>query len=128
MKYINKTYSNDLVHGNCKDIYIADYTFVKDDACYDFGWALAFLKDGKKVARKNWNGKAFIYLQDGSTPKFNDLKEHLKEKFKNADVVFQDNIVKINSHIDMKSEDGTIIIGWAPNQVDMIAEDWELVD
>ena len=30
-----------------------------------------------------------------------------------------------NWNIDMKTADGSITIGWAPSQVDMLAEDWQ---
>ena len=33
--------------------------------------------------------------------------------------------IKFNDHIDMKTADGSITIGWAPSQVDMLAEDWQ---
>ena len=36
--------------------------------------------------------------------------------------------VEICSHIDMKSADNKIVIGWLASQTDMLAEDWEIVE
>lgn len=33
----------------------------------------------------------------------------------------------IAPHIDMKSVDGTYVVGWLASQIDMLAEDWEIV-
>ena len=51
------------------------------DKTYDFGTALGFLKEGMKVARKSWNGKECIYMQDGSSVELYDLKSELQENF-----------------------------------------------
>lgn len=73
----------------------------------NFGQAIEALKQGKKVARKGWNGKGmFIYLT----------------------VVSEcDPTVKINPHIDMKSADDSIVIGWLASQTDIISDDWYIV-
>lgn len=47
MQYIDKMYNDDLIHANCKDIYITDVIFsVNDDSCMDFEEALALMKEG----------------------------------------------------------------------------------
>lgn len=94
----------------------------------NFGEALEALKEGKKVARKGWNGKGmFIYLSKGFVIQCDELKSetrnHLKAVF-NGDT---DSVV-INSHIDMKAADGSIVIGWLASQTDMLAEDWEVLE
>lgn len=33
----------------------------------------------------------------------------------------------INDHIDMKTADGSITIGWTASQVDMLSDDWFIV-
>ena len=38
----------------------------------------------------------------------------------------EDATIKIKPHIDMKTSDGSITIGWAPSQDDMLAEDWQI--
>ena len=57
MQYIGKTYNDDLIHTNCKDIYITDVIFsVNDDSCMDFEEALALMKEGHKVKLPSWGG------------------------------------------------------------------------
>lgn len=95
----------------------------------NFGDALNILKVGGKVARKGWNGKGmFIYLTTGSeVPAVNMKPETAKHLFGES-LIECDTTVKINSHIDMKCADGSITIGWNASQVDMSAEDWEVVE
>ena len=93
----------------------------------NFGKALEALKEGKFVARKGWNGKGmFIYLSEGYSIGVDDvLNRSLCECLaKTTD----DGIVHINSHIDMKAADGTLVIGWLASQTDMLAEDWEIIE
>ncbi|MEZ2715418.1 DUF2829 domain-containing protein [Niallia circulans] len=92
----------------------------------NFSQALDKLKKGEKVARSGWNGKGmFIYLVQGneiSVPNLrNEALKHVGMNRTTADKV------KINSHIDMKSADGSIVVGWAASQIDMLAEDWRVV-
>lgn len=57
MKYIDRTYNEDLVHANCKDIYIEQACI-----CADFGPTMMFsdaymlMKQGAKVKLPNWGG------------------------------------------------------------------------
>lgn len=84
-----------------------------------FGCALEFLKQGKRVARKGWNGKGmFIFLTEGR-----ELPNDKKRSF----AYFDGDTVKLGSHIDMKAADGTYVSGWLASQTDMLAEDWEVV-
>ncbi|MED5101082.1 DUF2829 domain-containing protein [Niallia sp. FSL W8-0951] len=92
----------------------------------NFSQALDKLKKGEKVARSGWNGKGmFIYLVQGneiSVPNLrNEALKHVGMNRATADKV------KINSHIDMQSADGSIVVGWAASQIDMLAEDWRVV-
>lgn len=96
----------------------------------NFGDALNVLKVGGKVARKGWNGKGmFLYLTKGSNVPFDNLKKETKGHLKDSAVCQPkyNGAVCISSHIDMKAADGSITIGWAPSQVDMLAEDWEVI-
>ena len=83
------------------------------------------LKQGKKVARKGWNGKGmFLYMQGGSKVAFHNLKEDVQRKLMNKHVVDDSGKVTINPHIDMKAADGSVVIGWSASQTDMLADDW----
>jgi hypothetical protein len=89
----------------------------------DFGMAIVALKRGNCVARKGWNGKGmFLTLQEGSVVSGNNMRNEGAKKY------YADCKCKIASHIDMKSADGTYVVGWLASQTDMLAEDWEIVE
>ena len=55
--YIDKTYNDDLVHANCKDIYIEDVIFtVECESNMDFGAAFMAMKSGAKAKLPSWGG------------------------------------------------------------------------
>lgn len=90
----------------------------------DFGEALEALHHGKKVAREGWNGKGmFIYLENGTliTP---DKIRNLTLAKSIPDI---QKYININPHIDMKSADGSIVVGWLASQTDMLANDWDII-
>lgn len=91
-----------------------------------FGQALIELSDGKKVARKGWNGKGmFLVLTQGSEVPVGTIRhDPTREYFKKLGST----TVKINPHIDMKAADNSLVIGWLASQTDMLAEDWEVVE
>ena len=90
-----------------------------------FGEALEAMKAGKKVARTGWNGKGmFIYLTTGTIVPAVSMKPETANHLFGDRLLECDETVCINSHIDMKSADGTIVIGWLASQTDMLAEDW----
>lgn len=121
-----------------KEIFEKTYEIVHDDeipCCPDdnkairpaeecslgFGWALAMLKMGKKVRRRGWNGKGmFLTLQQGSSVDGEMMRN------KPAKEYYTGKKCNICAHIDMKAADDTYVVGWAPSQTDMLAEDWEL--
>ena len=95
----------------------------------NFGEAITQLKLGKKLARKGWNGKGmFIYLTKGSVIQCDELKQ---ETHKNLETFIDRSgfdCIKICPHIDMKSAQDNIVIGWLASQADMLAEDWIVVE
>jgi Protein of unknown function (DUF2829) len=71
----------------------------------NFGEAIADLKAGKKVARSGWNGRGmWLALQVPDA---------------NSKMGFP--------YIYMKSVDGRLF-PWNPNQLDMLSDDWEVVE
>lgn len=96
-----------------------------DQVIGTFGHAIEALKKGHRVTRHGWNGKGmFIYLTPGSTIP----KHHLRPETADALSVTMGPTATFNSHIDMKTADGTIAIGWLASQMDMLAEDWMIVE
>jgi len=83
----------------------------------NFGKALEALKQGKKVARKGWNGKE----------QFIELATNVS--YANP----QGNIINVN-HEQMGNKAiafvGTsgVQLGWLASQADMLSEDWQIVD
>lgn len=70
-----------------------------------FGDAIAALKEGKKVCRNGWNGKAmWINLQ------VVDMSSKMG-----------------HNYIYMSGVDGKLF-PWNPNNLDMLAEDWQILE
>jgi hypothetical protein len=80
------------------------------DGFMDFGRALYFLKEGKRVARSGWNGKGMFlfYLPNWN---YTDGK--------------QDNYPNL-PFIAMKTA-GNEVVPWLASQTDMLATDWTVV-
>lgn len=93
----------------------ADYTFNPTDTV-SFSEALRLLKNGKKVARKGWNGKGMFLLHVPS------------EKWGIIDKIGL-GIPKGNllSWIGMKTADNKFV-PWLASQSDILAEDWIVVE
>lgn len=92
----------------------------------DFGDVIRAMKadPSRKFAREGWNGKnMYIYLTEG---RIIDV-----EKWDGPAEVTGDEAeygtIKILSHIDMLSADGSRVIGWLASQTDMLADDWHEV-
>jgi hypothetical protein len=83
----------------------------------NFGKALEALKDGKKVARKGWNGKEqFIELATNVSyiNPMGNISNVNHEQMGNKAIAFV----------------GTsgVQLGWLASQADMLSEDWQIVD
>lgn len=94
----------------------------------DFGEAIKALKQGKRVARKGWNGKGmFLFLlpaQDGiPTRVIHD--PNLKRVIE--DEVGGDTFDAYGS-ICMFTAGKKILTGWLASQTDMLAEDWVILE
>lgn len=113
MKYVDKTYSDDLVHGNCKEIYIEEYIFVPASELMDFGQAITALKDGCTVARKGWNGKK----------QYIELARGISYLSANGEEVNCEHDAIGNMAIAFVGTSG-VQMGWLASQADMLAEDW----
>lgn len=101
-----------------KNVFEAAYQNISEG--FDFGSAIRFLKQGKRVARKGWNGKGmFIFLVKGS--KFIVNREPL------LSILSEGVEVDYRSHVDMKTVDGEIV-PWVASQTDVLGSDWVLVE
>lgn len=81
---------------------------------YDFGAAIKFLKEGKKVSRTGWNGKGMYlyYVPANYYPAVTDIA---KEEF--------GDMVPYGAYIAMKTTQGNVV-PWLASQTDVLAEDW----
>ena len=81
-----------------------------------FGQAIEALKQGKKVARKGWNGKGmYLFLADTE-------EMHTKAEIGPA------RAVAVMPCIVMKTAQDNLQPGWLASQNDMLSDDWTLVD
>ena len=123
------------------DIFKATYVDAFDlsgqpTAPMSFGWAIGAMRFGHKVARAGWNGRGmWIALTPESLLYPDEVPEDHAVKHRAAEVELENDKnpsgykqVRILPHIDMCTEDGSMIIGWIPSQVDMMAEDWRIVE
>lgn len=94
-----------------------------------FGLAIEALKKGLKVARKGWNGEGmFLYLASGAVLQLDEVDAGTACQIRGffADKGMDE--CEICSHINMKSADNKIVIGWLASQTDMLTDDWYIVD
>ena len=80
----------------------------------NFGKAIEALKEGKKVARSEWNGKG-MYL-------FLCFPASIEPKAENVE------IYSARQSIAIRTADSSIVVGWNASQEDMLSEDWMIVE
>ena len=104
-----------------KDIFEELNAEVKDT--FSFGQAIEFLKEGRKVARKGWNGKGMwivmmpaLFLEAGMVN--GRTRKHIGE----------DKPLDSQPYIAMWTAEGKWQPGWLASQADLMAEDWTLVE
>ena len=91
---------------------------------YTFREAIEALKQGKKVARKGWNGKGmYLWLKPAATIKAEWCKDPILKDIAEAN----GGEVEALGTICMKTSDGKILTGWLASQTDMLLEDWVIV-
>lgn len=95
----------------------------------NFGTAIQFLKEGRKVQREGWNGKGlFIFKQIPATigteiiPKMqsvpDDVKTTMVERNQSLNYRHQCVLVDTEGNVD----------NWAPSISDVFSEDWQVVE
>lgn len=89
----------------------------KNSNLRNFGWAIAALKMGKKVARAGWNGKK-QYIQ---------LAMGISYRSASGEIVNCDHDAIGNRAIAFVGTSG-VQMGWLASQADMLADDWYEVE
>ena len=114
LAYIEKAYDEDLHLKSCPDISITDYSIhFPEEEVMDFGVALMNLKEGRRVARKGWNGKG-QYLELATAISYTNAA---------GEIVNCDHAAIGNKAIAFAGTSG-VQMGWLASQADMLAEDW----
>lgn len=95
----------------------------------DFGKAIEALKQGKRVARKGWNGKGmFLWLKPEAVVKAEWCKDPLLKSLAEGN----GGEIPALGTICMFAHDSTgrkaVLTGWLASQSDILLEDWEILD
>lgn len=88
---------------------------------FDFGVAIRKLKEGKKVARKGWNGSGmYVYFVPAASypVQRNNLETMGGE--------FEGDMVPYREYLALKTAQGDVAT-WAPSVSDALATDWHLI-
>lgn len=83
----------------------------------DFGEAIKKMKEGRKVARKGWNGKN----------QYIELATNISYKNTEGKIINAEHDAIGNRAIAFIGTSG-VQIGWLASQADMLAEDWKIVE
>lgn len=132
---INLTDTEDIIY-TLSFVTRDDWMILDEDYTYEpiigmrFEEALRNLRLGKKVARRGWNGKdQFVYYTTTSYVQLDELKSETRNHVHNYYKINRGtDSVTIKGHLDLKNAQDEIIIGWAPSQSDLMAEDWYIVE
>ncbi len=96
---------------------------MSQDTAYGFEQALGWLRGGRKIVRRGWNGQGmFIYLIAG-------LEQEVGEDYNTyplRSVLGEGRSIKRQDRIDMKFAGGEIGI-WSPSHEDLLAKDWNVL-
>lgn len=117
MKYVDKTYDDNLVHKNSDQIWIQNAVFCHPEESMTFGEAIECMKVGMKVSRAGWNGKnQYIELASNIS--------YVNSACDTVNAEHQDIGNKAVAFIGTRG----VQLGWLASQSDMLAEDWYVVD
>lgn len=102
-------YTETVLNVSRGDSYLDDYM--------PFGLAIEFAKMGKKIARAGWNGKN----------QYVELATCIRYINKNGDIINADHDNIGSKALAFVGTSG-VQLGWLASQVDMLADDWRIVE
>ena len=95
----------------------------------DFGKAIEALKQGKRVARKGWNGKGmFLWLKPEAVVKAEWCKDPLLKSLAEGNGVEIPALGTICLFTPDSTGRKAVLTGWLASQSDILLEDWEILD
>lgn len=110
-------YEDGYVSWSPKDVFEKAYRRIDG---LTFGLAIEALKQGKKVARKGWNGKGmWLHIANGKHYDSYSIDLFSTDYPQTKEVL---------PTIIMKTATDEILVGWLASQTDMLAEDWMIVE
>lgn len=113
MKYVEKTYTDELVHTNCLDIYIESWEFKQRNQTITFGQACDLMKySGVKIKRPEWEEKEYAYYLNS------------KSRRRVARELFGENNIKEGYLKDSKDKATEI---WIPTLYESVANDYSVL-
>lgn len=83
----------------------------------DFSEALNYLIDGKRIQRKNWNGKN----------QYIELATNISYKNAVGEIINVEHETMGNKAIAFVGTSG-VQVGWLASQADMLSDDWVIAD
>lgn len=97
---------------------------------FDFGQAITYLKQGKKVAREGWNGKGMwiVLMPSLYLPSYDSQVEGAKVNDRTAKHIGTDKPLDSQPYIAMWTAAEQWQPGWLASQADILAEDWQIVE
>lgn len=100
-----------------------------------FSEALEQVKQGKKLKRKNWNGKnQFIFLVTSRnifrafTCKISYEDDEELDSDMACQLLMHVRDVDFSDVLAIKTTSNKIQLGWLASQTDMLSDDWEIVE
>ena len=93
-----------------------------------FGEALAHARKGRKIARHGWNGKnMYVYMIPGRIIPLDKWEAIMPTEYPTEEEKKRGYVV-ILSRLDMMNAQGERVVGWLASQMDMLIDDWYIVD
>lgn len=89
---------------------------------YDFGEALAALKEGHRLARAGWNGNGMFVVYQKGYPDGIAINANTAQ----ATGLREGTICRFRPYLMMKTVDDEFV-PWVASQTDLLAEDWQVV-
>ena len=104
----------------------------------NFGEALEAVKQGRLIARQDWNGKGmFVFMRPADELSINFIV-HVVKSLPNAVKGYfadqtrlgldGDDKIKFTPYLCLKAADNSIVNGWLASQTDMLANDWHILE
>lgn len=96
----------------------------------NFGEALVALKEGKRLARKGWNGVGMwiVMMPSLSLPPFSSQAPGAKVNDRTAKFIGNDTPLESQPYFALWNGKGQWQPGWNASTPDLLAEDWEVID